>query len=441
MAIAICNSFVIWYLSFQCIQCLQEAAGIMSSLEKKVAKIIEEVKRDGDRALIRFTREFDSVRLKKGAIHVTKAEIRAALKETGPGFTALVKGVAENIASYHHGQKAAGKLFKNAHGAEVGWLYIPVERVGVYLPAGTAPLVSTALMTIVPARVAGVCEIIVATPPGKDGRVNPFVLAACHELGADCIVRVGGAQAVAAMAFGTQSVPQVDLIVGPGNMYVTEAKRQLYGKVGIDMAAGPSEVAIVADDTADPSFIAADLLAQAEHDRLSTAVLFTPSAKVVREVKKEIKNQLRSLEREEILSDTLRKGLRLFKCRNLSDAAARVNRMAPEHLEIVVEDIGKILPKIRHAGAIFIGAYSPTALGDYVAGPSHVLPTGGTARHSSVLSVDTFLKRVSVVKYGKASLEKAAQFAERLAMLEGLGAHARSIRIRREHERNVQNHG
>lgn len=404
----------------------------MSTLEKKVAKIIDEVQRDGDSALVRFTRAFDCVRIKKGAIRVTKDEIRAALKETGSDFLNLVRGVAENIASYHRKQKASPRLFKNIHGAEVGWLYVPVGRVGVYLPGGTAPLVSTALMTIVPARVAGVREIVVATPPGKDGKINPFVLAACHELGADCVVRVGGAQAIAGLAFGTRSVPRVDLIVGPGNAYVTEAKRQLYGKVGIDMAAGPSEVAIVADDTADPSFIAADLLAQAEHDRLSTAVLFTPSTQIMREVRRELKSQLRSLARREILSGTLRKGVRLVKCRDLDDAIERVNRMAPEHLELMVSDHGELLPAIRNAGAIFIGAYSPTALGDYVAGPSHVLPTGGTARHSSVLSVDTFLKRVSMVKYGRTPLKVASHSAERLAMLEGLDAHARSIRIRRE---------
>lgn len=413
----------------------------MSTLEKKVAKIIEGVKRDGDRALLRFTRDFDRVRIDRGAIRVTGGEIRAAIKETKADFTALIKEIAGNIASYHRKQKATARFFRNIHGAEVGWLYLPVERVGVYLPAGTAPLVSTALMTIVPARVAGVREIVVATPPGKNGKINPFLLAACRELGADCIVRVGGAQAIAAMAFGTRSVPRVDLIVGPGNMYVTEAKRQLYGKVGIDMAAGPSEVAIIADHNADPAFIAADLLAQAEHDTLSAAVLFTTSARLIREVRKEIKNQLRSLGRKEILSGTLQRGLRLVKCRNLGDATAKVNRMAPEHLEIVVDDPGEILSAICNAGAIFIGAYSPTALGDYVAGPSHVLPTGGTARHSSVLSVDTFLKRVSVVEYGRTSLKIASPAAERLAMLEGLGAHARSIRIRRESEQKIRNRG
>jgi len=404
----------------------------MSALEKKVARIIEQVRREGDRALVRFTRDYDHVRIRQGGIRVTTEEIRAALKETGAGFTRFVRRIGRNIASYHGKQASAARFFKNIHGAQVGWIYRPVEKVGVYLPAGTAPLVSTSLMTIVPAKVAGVREIVVATPPGKNGRINPFLLAACHEMGANCIVRIGGAQAIAAMAFGTRSVPKVDMIVGPGNRYVTEAKRQLYGKVGIDMTAGPSEVAIIADRTAHPSFIAADLLAQAEHDPLSTAVLLTPSVRLLRGVRREIQNQLQSLERKEILSKAMGRGLKLIKCRSLGDAVARVNLMAPEHLEIIVGDPGKILMGIRHAGAIFVGAYSPAALGDYVAGPSHVLPTGGTARYFSVLSLDTFLKRVSVVRYGRSSFKKASRPTERLAMLEGLGAHARSIRLRLE---------
>jgi histidinol dehydrogenase len=399
----------------------------VNTFEKKVAKIIDGVKRDGDSALVRFTREFDRVSMGQSAIRVKKSEIRAALKETGADFADLVREITGNIASYHRKQKAADRLFRNIHGAEVGWLYLPVERAGVYLPGGTAPLVSTALMTIVPARVAGVREIVVATPPRKDGKINPFLLAACHELDADCIVRVGGAQAVAAMAFGTRSVPRVDLIAGPGNKYVTEAKRQLYGKVGIDMAAGPSEVAIVADRTADPSFIAADLLAQAEHVN-GMAVLFSPSVKLIADARREFLRQSNLLGRRALSRLTVR----FVKCRSLDDAVRRVNRMAPEHLEIMVSDHEGLLSGIRHAGAIFIGAYSPTALGDYVAGPSHVLPTGGTARHSSVLSVDTFLRRVSMVKYGRTSLKIASQSAERLAMLEGLDAHARSIRIRRQ---------
>jgi len=405
---------------------------MMSAFEKKVARIIEHVRQKGDRALIRFTRDYDHVRIREGAIRVTKDEIRDALEETGADFARFVRRIARNIASYHRKQRPAARFFKNIHGAKVGWFYLPVERVGVYLPAGTAPLVSTALMTLVPAKVAGVREIVVATPPGKNGRVNPFLLAACHELGARCIVRIGGAQAIAAMAFGTRSVPRVDMIVGPGNRYVTEAKRQLYGKVGIDMAAGPSEVAIIADRSADPSFIAADLLAQAEHDPLSAAVLFTPSVQLLRRVRREIKNQVRSLGRKEILSKITARGLRLVRCRSLRDAVAQVNQMAPEHLQIIVGDPGEVLMGIRHAGAVFVGACSPAVLGDYVAGPSHVLPTGGTARYSSVLSLDTFLKRVSVVRYGRSSLKKASRAAERLAMLEGLGAHARSIRIRLE---------
>jgi histidinol dehydrogenase len=293
-----------------------------------------------------------------------------------------------------------------------------------------APLVSTALMTIVPARVAGVREIIVCTPPGRDGRIDVFLLAACRLLGADRVFRVGGAQAIAAMAFGTESVPRVDLIVGPGNRYVTEAKRQLYGKVGIDMTAGPSEVAIIADGGADPALVAADMLSQAEHDVSSVAALFTDSSDLIRGVRKELRKQLRELPSGSIAFRTVRSGVRFVRCRSLTEAAECANRMAPEHLEIIMEKPQRIIPLIRNAGAVFVGPDTPTALGDYVAGPSHVLPTGGTARFFSVLSVDAFLKRVSCLRYDRASIMRAGPAAQRLAVLEGLEAHAKSVGMR-----------
>lgn len=395
----------------------------MRAIEKVVAGIIEEVNRGGDRALARCTMNYDRVRVPPDGMEATDGEIAAAVSATGRDFASLMRRVARNIAAYHRPQLPRNATFKNLHGARVGWRYVPVGRVGVYLPAGRAPLVSTALMTIVPARVAGVGEIIVATPPRRDGSLNPFMLAACRILGADRIFRVGGAQAVAAMALGTERIPRVDLIVGPGNAYVTEAKRQLYGKVGIDMTAGPSEVAIVADGSADAAIIASDLLAQAEHDPMSLAVLFTTSLALLRAVKRQLAAQSAGSKKSVGT-------VKLVKCGSLADAVAEVNRMAPEHLELMTESPDALVPRIRNAGAIFAGRFSATALGDYVAGPSHVLPTAGSARFSSVLSVDTFFKRISYVKYDRKSAMKAVPQAERLAALEGLQAHARALRAR-----------
>lgn len=402
------------------------------TVEQTVAGIIEQVRKGGDRALLRLTKKYDRARIAAGSLVVGRKEMVAAIRKTGPGFARLVQGVARTIASYHRRQVPRPEMFRNVHGGHVGWVYAPVDRVGVYIPAGSAPLVSTALMTIIPAIVAGVREIIVATPPRRDGSIDPYLLAACVGLGADVVVRAGGAQAIAALAFGTRSVPRVDLIVGPGNVYVTEAKRQLYGKVGIDMTAGPSEVAVIADGGADAAFIAADLLSQAEHDPLSAAVLFTPSATLAARVRGELRRQSKTLPRIAALIRKGATGMRIVKCRSLADAVGRANRMAPEHLEIVTANPRKVLQSVRHAGAVFMGPYSPTALGDYVAGPSHVLPTGGTARFAQVLSVDTFLKRMSCVRYDRKSVRKAAVAAERLAELEGLGAHARALRMRCE---------
>lgn len=400
------------------------------AVESAVAGIIAQVRRGGDRALVRLARRYDRARIGPGSIVVKRKEIAAARRRTGPGFARLVQRVARNIAAYHRRQMPRPEMFRNIHGAQVGWIYAPVDRVGVYIPAGSAPLVSTGLMTIVPARVAGVREIVVATPPRRDGSVDPHLLAACRELGADLVVRAGGAQAIAALAFGTRSVPRVDLIVGPGNVYVTEAKRQLYGKVGIDMTAGPSEVAVIADGRADAKFIAADLLSQAEHDPLSTAVLLTPSARLAAQVRKQLRVQARALPRIASLPGGRATGIRIKKCRSIADAVARSNLMAPEHLEIVTADPRKVLQKVRHAGAVFLGPHTPTALGDYVAGPSHVLPTGRTARFAQVLSVDTFLRRISCVRYDRRSVRRAAAAAERLAEIEGLEAHRRAVRMR-----------
>jgi len=394
----------------------------MNRLEKTVSGIIAQVRRDGDKALLRLTEKYDGARLSGRRILVSGAEMRSAVKRAGADFAGLVKSVAKNIAAYHRAQLPRDRYFKNLHGARVGWFYAPVERVGVYLPAGKAPLVSTALMTVVPARVAGVKEIFVATPPRRDGKINPYLLAACWLLGVKTVVRAGGAQAVAAMALGTKSVPRADLIVGPGNIYVTEAKRRLYGKVGIDMTAGPSEVAIIADGGAPPESVAADLLSQAEHDKLSRAVLFSTSGGLIDAVKNEIRR--RALAAAEI------KGIKLVKCRSVAEAVKAVNLMAPEHVQVITKDADKVIARLRNAGAVFAGPFSATALGDYVAGPSHVLPTGGSARFMSVLSVGTFLKRISYVRYDEKSAAAAVPLAERLAEIEGLAGHALALRRR-----------
>ena len=407
-----------------------KANGAEDTLERSVARIIGQVRREGDRAVVRLTRKYDRARIGPASLIVSRRETSAAIRAVGHGFVRLVHGIARVIAAYHRRQLPRPEMFRNVHGAQVGWVYTPVHRAGLYIPAGTAPLVSTAVMTIVPARVAGVEEIIVATPPGREGGVNPYILAACAELGAGMIVRAGGAQAIAALALGTKRIPRVDLIAGPGNIYVTEAKRQLYGAVGIDMTAGPSEVAVIADGGADAAFIAADLLSQAEHDPLSSAVLFTPSAALASRVRSAVRAQARALPRLAPLIKQGGAGIRIVKCRSLTDAVRRANRMAPEHLQIVTAEPLTVLASVRNAGAVFLGPYSPTALGDYVAGPSHVLPTGGAARFAQGLSVETFLKRISCVRYDRKSLRKAAPSAGRLAEIEGLEAHVRALRIR-----------
>lgn len=403
----------------------------MNRVEGIVSRIIDQVRRGGDTSLVRLTLKYDGVRLGRGKIRVGKQEVKQSTRLAGSRFDRLVRSTARNIKLYHRKQMPRSKTFKNSHGASVGWLYRPVDRAGVYIPGGTAPLVSTALMTIVPARVAGVGEIVVCTPPGKDGEINPYILAACNLLGADTICRVGGAQAIAAMAFGTKSVPKVDTIVGPGNIYVTEAKRQLYGRVGIDMTAGPSEVVIIADGSADPAIIAVDLLSQAEHDIRSRAVLLATSKRLIDEVRGEMQRQLKKLPRRPLVLKAIRRGLELIRCRSLSEAVVMANRIAPEHLEIMTGNPEGLVQSIRNAGAIFVGTFSATALGDYVAGPSHVLPTGGTARYFSALSVNTFLKQMSYIKYDLPSIGKAAAAAERLAELEGLEAHAEAVRMRK----------
>lgn len=404
----------------------------MDKLEKTVAEIIGSVKAGGNATLLRLTAKYDGVRLDRGRIRVPKVEIDRAVTRGGARFKKILKDAAGNVELYHRRQMPRRELFRNRHGASVGWFYRPIERVGIYVPGGTAPLVSTALMTIIPARVAGVGSIVVCTPPGRGGEVNPFILAACRLLGADTVCRVGGAQAIAAMAFGTRSVPKVDLIAGPGNVYVTEAKRQLYGRVGIDMTAGPSEVAIIADAGAPAGYIAADLLSQAEHDPKSRALLLSTSSRLIEKVRSEINHRLATPPVKRPAGAGIRRRLKFVKCRSISDAVARANRIAPEHLEIFTAKPREPVVSVVNAGAVFIGPYSATAIGDYTAGPSHVLPTAGTSRFFSVLSVDTFLKRISYIEYDRASLKRAAAAAEGLAELEGLEAHAESIRVRRK---------
>lgn len=384
-----------------------------------VRKIVEEVRKRGDAALREFTRDFDGVQLK--SIAVSPAEIRTARKSLTPKLRAALRRAERNISRFYRPTREKSWRRGRGDGLEWGEKVTPVESAGLYVPGGRAPLVSTILMTAVPARLAGVDRIVIVTPPGKDGSVNPCLLAAADFLGIREVYKIGGAQAVAALAFGTRSIPKVDLIAGPGNIYVTLAKKEVFGTVGIDSLAGPSEVAVLADSRGDPLYIAADLLAQAEHGPGGAAVLVTPSKRLAAQVAEKIGDSGGIGTRDRIF---------LIRVRSLREGIELVNRIAPEHLEIMTGKPERDLGKIKNAGAIFIGELSPVAAGDYVAGPSHVLPTGGAARFSSPLSANTFLKKSSLICYNPRSLKNDFPDLETLAGLEGLDGHLLSARVR-----------
>ncbi len=397
-------------------------------VSKIVEEIIKNVKENGDRALLDYTEKFDKAKL--DSLAVTKEEIEQAVKEVDGEFLRILKRATENIKAFHSMQKRDGFEITNADGALVGQKIIPIERAGLYVPGGTASYPSTVLMDAIPAKIAGVEQVVMVTPPDKDGKINPVILAAANLAGVDKIFKVGGAQAIAALAYGTESIPKVDKIVGPGNAFVAEAKKQVFGTVSIDMIAGPSEILIVADDKNDPSHIASDLLSQAEHDKMASAVLITDSFEFAKQVAKEIEEQIPKLERAKIARASIDDNGKIIIADNLDDAIDIANQLAPEHLELCLDNPFEYLTKIKHAGSVFLGRNCPEAMGDYMAGTNHTLPTSGTARFSSALSVDDFIKKTQYVYYSKQALKSAGYDVDYFAKKEGLTAHAKSAVIR-----------
>ncbi len=401
-----------------------------AGVEATVAEILAAVEANGDRALLDYTRRFDRAELE--SLEVSQAEFREALELVEPGFLDILRQAAANIRAYHEKQLRSGFVFTGPDGVVLGQKLTPIEKVGLYVPGGTAPYPSTVLMDSIPAKIAGCKELVMVTPPTAEGKVNPAILAAAQVAGVDRVFKVGGAQAIAALAFGTESVPRVDKIVGPGNAYVAEAKKQVFGRVAIDVIAGPSEILVVADGKSSPRTVAADLLSQAEHDRLSTAVLVTDSRELAQAVALELEKQLETLPRREIAATSLENNGKIILAEDLGQALDIANEIAPEHLELCVDEPFAWLPRVKNAGSVFLGRSCPEALGDYFAGPNHTLPTGGTARFSSPLSVDDFIKKTQFTYYTPQALEQAADKVAAFAEKEGLDGHARSIRSRFE---------
>lgn len=395
-----------------------------------VDMIVNEVRADGDRAVIKYTKLIDRTEFTADEFLVTEGEYEAAYEDADPEIVESLKRAAANVRQYHQEQKPNSWMTYRGQGSLLGQSVIPLDRVGIYVPGGTAAYPSSVIMNAVPAAVAGVGEIIMMVPP-KEGKINPYVLVAAKEAGVSKIFKIGGAQAIAAMAFGTETIPRVDKITGPGNIFVTLAKKAVYGHCDIDMLAGPSEILIVADETADPAYTAADMLSQAEHDMLASSIVITDSKTLAEKVATEAEKQLQQLPRQEIARASLDKNGLIIVAEDIMQAIELANVSAPEHMEILTKEPFQLLPYVRHAGAVFLGAYSPEPLGDYFAGPNHVLPTGGTARYYSVLNVETFMKRTSLISYTQPELNRVSDDIIRLAEAEGLQAHANAIRIRK----------
>ena len=393
--------------------------------------ILSDVEKRGDEAVFEYTEKFDGVKLDKSTVRVSEAEIKEAYDKIDPKVLAVIKKAAANIKSFHEKQKR-NSWFDYSDGIIIGQRIIPIETVGVYVPGGSAPLSSSVLMNTVPAIVAEVKRLIMLTPPGKDGKINECVLVAADVAGVKEIYKCGGSQAIAAMAYGTESIPKVDKIVGPGNIYVALAKKRVYGNVGIDSIAGPSEILVLADETANPKFVAADLLSQAEHDPLASAILITTSKELADNVSTEVEKFTAKLERKEIIEKSLENFGYIFIADSMEEAIKAANDVASEHLEVVTKDPFDVMTRIHNAGAVFLGPYSSEPLGDYFAGPNHVLPTNGTARFFSPLSVDDFIKKSSIISYSKEALEKVHDDIETFAKAEGLTAHANSVAVRFE---------
>ena len=411
---------------------LKRSPSNYTEYEGTVREIIANVRQNGDKAIFEYAEKFDHVKLDKDSFKVTEHEISEALEKVGDELLDVMKKSMENIRSFHECQKRQSFFTTRADGAILGQRITPISKVGVYVPGGKAVYPSSVLMNVVPALVAGVDEIIMTTPCGADGKVNANVLAAAHLLGIKNIYKTGGAQAIAALAFGTESIPKVDKIVGPGNIFVALAKREVYGHVSIDSIAGPSEIMVLADETANPRFVAADLLSQAEHDELASAILVTTSKELAEKVSEEIDGFLKVLSRSEIISKSLDNYGYALIAQNMDDAYDVVNEIASEHLELVTANPWETMTKIKNAGAIFLGSYSSEPLGDYFAGPNHVLPTNGTAKFFSPLSVDDFIKKSSVISFSEEALAKVHKDIEAFAKAEQLTAHANSIAVRFE---------
>mgnify|MGYP000835905405 CR=1 FL=1 len=411
---------------------LKRSPNSYGEFESRVNDIIQNVREKRDEAIFEYTLKFDGATIDQDNIRVTEEEIKEAYEQVDPKLLDVIRKALVNIRDYHAKQKQYSWFDSDESGIILGQKVTPLKTVGVYVPGGKAVYPSSVLMNVIPAKVAGVSNIIMTTPCGKDGKVYPSTLVAAKEAGVDAIYKVGGAQAIAALAFGTESIPKVDKIVGPGNIYVALAKKAVFGYVSIDSIAGPSEILVLADETANPRYVAADLLSQAEHDEMASAILITTSQKLAEEVSAEIDQFVAELSRKEIIQKSLDNYGYILVADNMEEAIDTVNAIASEHMEIVTADPFHVMTKIRNAGAIFIGEYSSEPLGDYFAGPNHVLPTNGTAKFFSALSVDDFIKKSSIISYSREALEKVHKDIEQFAECEKLTAHANSIRVRFE---------
>ena len=411
---------------------LKRSPNNYSEYEQTVNEIVKRVREEGDRALFEYTRAFDKFELSEKNIRVTSEEIRAAYEKLDPALVEVLRKSAENIRSFHVKQLRNSWFDTREDGTILGMKLTPISRAGVYVPGGKAAYPSSVLMNVIPAKVAGVESIVMTTPPGPDGSINPGTLAAAHIAGVDTIYKAGGAQAIAALAFGTNSIPRVDKITGPGNIFVALAKKAVYGYVSIDSIAGPSEILVLADETANPRYVAADLLSQAEHDELASAILITTSTQLAQEVSRQVDGFLERLSRREIIQKSLDSYGYILVADTMEDAVSAANEIASEHLEILTKNPFDIMTRIRNAGAIFLGEYASEPLGDYFAGPNHILPTNGTARFFSPVNVDDFVKKTSIISYSREALEKVHRNIEIFAESEDLTAHANSIKVRFE---------
>lgn len=415
------------------VKCLKKRNNT-ADVRRNVEDIIEDIKENGNKALREYTLKFDKADLKD--FLVSEEEINNAYNKCDKSILEILEESKNNITKYHEKQKKTGYLYQKELGIYMGQRIIPVESTGVYVPGGKAAYPSSVLMNVIPAKVAGVKEIIIATPPNSDGEVNQNILVASKICGVNKVYKIGGAQAIATLAFGTESINPVDMIVGPGNAYVAEAKRQVYGIVGIDMVAGPSEILVIAENDANPRYIAADMMSQAEHDELASSILLTTSKELALNVKKEISIQIKNLSRKEIIEKSLSDYGKIIVCNDIDECIKLTNLIAPEHLEILLENPLDYLDEIKNAGSVFLGSYTPEPIGDYFGGTNHVLPTSGTAKFSSPLSVDTFVKKSSFLSYSKRALYRDGNKIIKFANEEGLTAHANSVKVRLDNEEN-----